>query len=98
MGKTVPSYRMVLEFEIERWKGFRKALLSEEEREAFDELMDMCRNYASAGSCATNPIIFEPMLMSIVLFLQKKTSELEKKLNAIYQQANSLQARAEDHG
>ena len=35
MGKTVPSYRMALEFEIERWKGFRKALQSEEEREAF---------------------------------------------------------------
>jgi hypothetical protein len=26
MGKTVPSFRMALEFEIERWKGFRKAL------------------------------------------------------------------------
>jgi hypothetical protein len=89
---------MVLEFEIDRWKGFREALPSDEEREAFDELMDMCRNYVSAGSCATNPIIFEPMLMSIVLFLQKKTSELEKKLNAIYQQANSSQARTENHG
>jgi hypothetical protein len=31
MGKTVPSYRMALEFEIERWKGFRKALQSKED-------------------------------------------------------------------
>jgi hypothetical protein len=43
MGKTVPSYRMALEFEVERWKGFRKALQSGEDREAFEELMDMCR-------------------------------------------------------
>ena len=50
MGKTVPSYRMVVEWEIDKWKGFRNALPNEEEREAFDELMDMCRNYASAGS------------------------------------------------
>jgi hypothetical protein len=37
MGKTVPTYRMALEFRIQRWKGFRKALNSEEDREAFDE-------------------------------------------------------------
>jgi hypothetical protein len=83
MGKTVPSYRMALEEEIDRWKGFRKALPSEDEREAFDELMDMCRNYASAGSCATNPIIFEPMVMSIMLAQQKKLRELEYKLNDV---------------
>jgi len=60
MGKTVPSYRMALEFEIEGWKPFRKALQSEEEREAFDWLMDMCRNNAMASSAACNPVIFEP--------------------------------------
>ena len=60
MGKTAPSYRMALEFEFERWKGFKKALTSEEDREAFEELMDMCRNNAMAGGCACNPIIFEP--------------------------------------
>ncbi|MGD0072017.1 MAG: site-specific integrase [Candidatus Bathyarchaeia archaeon] len=31
MGKTVPSYRIALEFEIERWKSFRNTLQSEEE-------------------------------------------------------------------
>jgi hypothetical protein len=87
MGKTVPSYRMVLEREIDMWKGFREALASEEEREAFDELMDMCRNYASAGSCATNPIISEPMLMSILLSQQRKIRSLEK-LKAVTQPAN----------
>jgi hypothetical protein len=80
MGKTVPSYRIALETEIDQWKGFRKALLNEEEREAFDELMDMCRNYASAGSSAANPIIFEPIVMSILLFQQRKIRSLEKLL------------------
>jgi hypothetical protein len=88
MGKTVLSYQMVLEREIDMWKGFREALASEEEREAFDELMDMCRNYASAGSsCATNPIISEPMLMSIRLSQQRKIRSLEK-LKAVTQPAN----------
>jgi hypothetical protein len=83
MGKTVPSYRMVLEDEIDRWKGFREALPSEEEREAFEELMDMCRSYAMAGSNATNPIVFEPMAMSILLAQQQKLRNLECKLNEV---------------
>ena len=76
MGKTVPSYRMALEFEIEGWKGFRKALQSEEEREAFDTMMDMCRNNAMASGNACNPILFEPMVMSIILSQSKKLREL----------------------
>ena len=72
MGKTVPSFRMALEFEIERRKGFSKALTSEGDREAFEELMDMCRNNAMASGNACNPIIFEPMAMSILMYQQKK--------------------------
>ena len=61
MGAPVPSYLIALEEEIDSWDDFREAPHSEEEQEAFDVLIDMCRNYASAGSCATNPLIFEPM-------------------------------------
>jgi hypothetical protein len=81
MGKTVESYRMALEDEIGRWKGFEKALRTEY-REAFEELMDAGRNYASAGSNATQPILFEPMIISILLSQQKKITRLEKKLDA----------------
>jgi hypothetical protein len=83
MGKTVPSYRMALEFEIERWKGYRKALVAKEDQEAFEELMDMCRNNAMASGNACNPIIFEPMAMSILLAQQKKLQELEYNLNEV---------------
>ena len=79
MGKTVPAYRMVLEEEISRWSGFVRAL-RQEDREAFDELMDMCRNYASESSNATNPIIFEPMVMSILLAQQVRIQKLERQL------------------
>lgn len=81
MGKTVESYRMALEDEIHRWSGFEKALRTED-RQAFEALMDACRNYASAGSNATNPILFEPMVMSILLSQQVKISRLEKALDA----------------
>jgi hypothetical protein len=86
MGKTVPAYRIALEFEIEGWKGFRKALKSTEEREAFDMMMDMCRNNAMASGNACNPIIFEPMVMSILLAQQKLLQELEYHLNEVWWQ------------
>ncbi len=87
MGKTVESYRMALEDEIRRWDGFSKALRTED-KNAFEELMDACRSFASAGSNATQPVLFEPMLMSILLFQQKKLAKLEKELNAIKQQSS----------
>jgi hypothetical protein len=84
LGRTVESYRMALEDEMRRWKGFAKTLRTED-KEAFDALMDACRLYASAGSNATQPILFEPMVMSILLFQQKKLNRLEKALNAVMQ-------------
>jgi hypothetical protein len=82
LGKTVPSYRMALEMEIDRWRGFRKAL-DDHGREAFDELMDMCRSFASPSSNATNPVVFEPMVMSIILAQAEKIRELEYNLNEV---------------
>ena len=78
MGKTVESFRMALEGEINRWSGFANAL-RKPDREAFDELMDMCRNHASETSGATNPIIFEPMVMSILLAQQIRIQKLERQ-------------------
>ena len=91
MGKTVPSYRIALEGEISRWSGFARAL-RRSDREAFDELMDMCRTYASESSCATNPIIFEPMVMSILLGQQKRLRKLEQELKVFEktQQSSSM--------
>ena len=48
--------------------------------------MDICRNYASASSNATRPVLFEPMIMSIVLHQQKMLNKLEKELVAIRSQ------------
>ena len=85
MGKTVESYRMALEDEIRGWNGFAKAL-RKEDKEAFDTLMDACRNHASAGSNATQPILFEPMIISMLVSMQKKITQLEKISDANKQQ------------
>jgi hypothetical protein len=80
MGKTVESYRMAIEDEISRWKGFANAL-RREDREAFETLMDACRSYASAGGNATQPVLFEPMTMSMLLSLQTQMQNLQRGLD-----------------
>jgi hypothetical protein len=82
MGKTVESYRMAIEDEIQRWKGFANALRTGD-REAFETLMDACRGYASAGGNATQPILFEPMTMSMLLSLQNQVQKLQRELDDI---------------
>jgi len=81
LGKTVESYRMALDREVQRWSGFARAL-RKEDRAVFEQLIDMCRNYASAGSNATRPVLFEAMVMSILLHQQKILNNFEELLAA----------------
>jgi len=99
MGKIVESYRIVLEQKIIRWNGFDRAL-RKECREAFDELMDMRRNNAMASGNACNPVIFEPMVMSIVLSQNKKLREIGYKLYEILWEKTNLtdSSGGESHG
>jgi len=84
MGKTVESYRMAIEDEIHRWKGFANALRSED-REALETLFDACRGFASAGGNAVQPVLFEPMVMSMLLSLEVQVQRLQKELNELKQ-------------
>src|SRR3990172_6061114 len=47
MGRTVPSFRMLLEGIIEELSVFRRALRGED-KEAFDSLMNKAREHASS--------------------------------------------------
>ncbi len=85
MGKTVASYRIALDGELQRWRGFARALRSRD-RSAFDQMIDACRNYASAGSNATRPVIFESMVMSILLHQQKTLNGLKRELDEVRRQ------------
>jgi hypothetical protein len=84
VGKTVESYRIAIEDEISRWNGFAKAL-RKEEREAFEILIDACRNYASAGSNATQPLPLDPMIMSMLVSQQIRLQKLQKEIDNLKQ-------------
>lgn len=83
LGRTVPSYRMVLEREIAKWKGFLKALPSKEEKEAFEELMNHCRRHAGAAGAAVRPVLSEAMIMSMLLAHEKMILEIERSIQEL---------------
>jgi hypothetical protein len=47
-----------------------------------------------AGSNACNPIIFEPIAMSILLAQQKKLQALEYKLNEVFWRLSAAESTA----
>jgi len=85
LGKTVPSCRVAFDHEKQRWNGFSKAL-QKQDKEVFEQLMDICKNYASAASNATRPVIFEAITMTILLDQQKTINQLKKQLQKIHKQ------------
>jgi len=57
MGRTVPSFRIVLAQEKKEWKPFRDGL-DKSERKTFDEMWDIPRLYLMACSNAVS--LFPP--------------------------------------
>jgi hypothetical protein len=94
VSETLESYTIALEQEISRWNGFARAL-RKDDREAFEALMDTFRSYASECSNAVQPVVFEPMVMSIILAQQERMRQIEKELNAIQPETNSQSAEKE---
>jgi len=80
LGKTVPSFRMVLESEIAKWKPFSTALPGNQDKEAFGEIMNYCRCYASAAGAAVRPIVTDAMFMAILLAQQKELRKIKAAL------------------
>ncbi|UCG68204.1 MAG: hypothetical protein JSV09_10300 [Thermoplasmata archaeon] len=78
MGRTVPTYRMVLEQVIKRWDNFRRAL-RRGDREAFDRMMNKARMHSSASLFNVHMDPTESMFMSIILEQEKEIARLKGK-------------------
>jgi len=81
MGRTVPSFRMLLEEMIVGISVFRRALHGED-KDAFDNLMKKARKHAS--SCTVAPTLdpMDAVFLSILIEQQKEINSLrEAKAN-----------------
>jgi hypothetical protein len=79
MGRTIPSWRMVVEAETEKLGKFRNSL-RQEDKLIFEDLLNQCKLYASAASSLASPVKEFPLIVSMLFAHHKKLAELEKRL------------------
>jgi hypothetical protein len=84
MGRTVPTFTMVLQQEMESWGKFRRAL-RKEDQDAFDELFRAARLQLAGCAYAARPIPFESIAMAMLLAQQRMIGELMRRLAALEQ-------------
>jgi len=92
LGRTIPSWRMVVEAELEKLKRFRQFHRAED-KVVFDDLLDQCRLYASFAGTMASPLKEAPLFMSMLFGQHKRLMELETIVN---QARNSKEAHREE--
>lgn len=79
MGRTVPTFRQLIDHAAARWTKFRRAL-RREDREPFDRLFRRARLYTQAATyqCSDDPM--EAILLSVALDQEKRIRALEERV------------------
>ena len=80
MGRTLPSYRMVLEHERDLWIKHYAKRLREPYRKSFDFLWDKAMQLADAASANTRPVALDNILMSMLVAQQSEIQQLKQEL------------------
>ena len=89
MGRTVPSFRIVLEQEKKEWKPFRNAL-NKSKRKMFDEMWDIPKLYISACSNSVQPVPLHTILVSILFHHYKELMECSKQVEEMMKGRRSV--------
>jgi hypothetical protein len=79
MGRTVPTFTMVLQQEMESWSKFRRGL-RREDQELFDDLFRAARLQLASSAYAARAIPFESIAMSMLLAQQTMIRELKQRI------------------
>ena len=81
MGRTLPTYNMLIlqDLEREEWKRFRRAL-RKDDQEIFDELFIAPKIQMQAGAYASNAKPFETMLVCTLIELKQELRILEQRV------------------
>jgi hypothetical protein len=72
MGRSIPSFRHLIDIERANWSEFRKELSTKNEKEAFNTIFDNAKLYTQYLSNANRPVPIEPIMMG-ALFHNYKT-------------------------
>ena len=81
MGRTVPSFRMLLDSIIMELGDFKRAL-RRRDQQVFDRIMDMAREHASASTVAAAVDPMDTIVLSILIEQQKQIDDLKEDSDA----------------
>jgi hypothetical protein len=76
MGRTVPTFRQLIDDAIARWSKFRRAL-RREDQEYFDRLFRRVRIYTQAATYQASDNPMEAILLTIAIDQEKRLDALE---------------------
>lgn len=94
MGRTIPTFRMALEREIESWMDFMRGLRAED-RKYFMKIMDSARRHADSGSLSARPLLSEVIFMAQFIELEKKIETLEKRIDKLERSGREKETKDE---
>src|SRR5271155_3922954 len=77
MGRTVPTFRQLIDDAIARWSKFRRAL-RREDQEYFDRLFRRVRSYTQAATYQASDNPMEAILLSVALDQEKRLDALDR--------------------
>lgn len=79
MGRSIPSFRMLIDIERLEWTNFKKEL-SKKDKQIFNKLFLIPKLYCHALSSLSNPITIESIILSIIFNNFKSINQIRKDL------------------
>ncbi|VFJ15189.1 hypothetical protein [Candidatus Nitrosocosmicus franklandus] len=76
MGRSIPSFRQLIEIERIVWSEYRKELETKNDKKMFDSLFDNTEHYITYLSFANRPVPIEPIMFGMIFHLYKKVVDL----------------------
>jgi hypothetical protein len=83
MGRSIPSFRQLIEIERLNWSEFKKELSTKKEKEVFDIIFENAKLYTQYLSNANRPVPIEPIMMGALFHNHKTLLELVKEDNVV---------------
>jgi hypothetical protein len=79
MGKTLPPFSELIEYERRRWTPFKRAL-PKADQVLFDRLFDCAKLHVQAGVCQSRPLPLETIILAVLLEHEKRVEELVQEI------------------
>jgi hypothetical protein len=76
MGRSIPSFRMLIDIERLNWGKFKETLSDKGDKKSFNRLFTIPKLYSHSLSNLSRPLIMEPIIMSVLFHNFKEVSKI----------------------